>query len=345
VVYDLAVSDRVPHAVLTGDTLFIGDVGRPDLMASVGVSAETLAEILYDSVHGKLLQLPDSTVLYPGHGAGSLCGKNLSVERISTIGAQRRDNPALQPMSKRAFVDLVTADQPPAPAYFGYDARLNRRERATLDETLARELQPLTLDEVLKAQAHGAQLLDTRDPADFAAGHLPGSLSVGLAGRFASWAGTLLTTERPIVIVANSGFEATAATRLGRVGLDNVLGYLDGGIDAARAGGALVGRPVRITSDELRGRLGTLPIIDVRAEAEWAIGVIPGSINIPLEQLRARLDEIPAAGPVVVYCRTGERSSTAASLLEQAGWTEVLDLVGGIAAWMASAPKGVPVHV
>jgi glyoxylase-like metal-dependent hydrolase (beta-lactamase superfamily II)/rhodanese-related sulfurtransferase len=344
VVYDLAVSDRVPRAVLTGDTLFIGDVGRPDLMASAGVSAETLAGMLYDSLHAKLLRLPNSTMVYPGHGAGSLCGKHLSTERVSTIGEQRRGNYALQPMSKRAFIDLVTADQPPAPAYFAHDVALNRREHPTLDETLARELRPLTLDEGLDAQADGAQLLDTRSPIDFAAGHLAGSTHIGLAGRFASWAGTLLTTERPIVIVANRGLEETAATRLGRVGFDNVLGYLDGGIDAARARGALVRHPVRITSDELRARLGTLPIIDVRAETEWATGTIPGSVNIPLEQVRARLDEIPP-GPVVVYCRTGERSSTAASLLEQAGWMDVLDLVGGFTAWMASSPKGVATHV
>ena len=345
VVYDRTRSDRVPHAVLTGDTLFIGDVGRPDLMASVGLSAERLAEMLYDSLHTKLLRLPDSTVLYPGHGAGSLCGKNLSSERVSTIGAQRRSNYALQAMSKGAFVNLVTADQPPAPAYFARDARLNRRERPTLDEALARELMPLTLEAVLRAQADGAQLLDTRNPVDFAAGHLPGSLNIGLAGRFASWAGTLLTTERPIVVVASRGLEETSVTRLGRVGLDNVLGYLEGGIDAVRAHTDLVRHPIRIESDELRTRVGTLPIIDVRAEAEWATGTIPGSVNIPLEQLRARLDEIPAEGPIVVYCRTGERSSTAASLLEQAGRYEVLDLVGGITAWMASERKRVPAHV
>ena len=204
---------------------------------------------------------------------------------------------------------------------------------------------PLTLDAVLRAQADGAQLLDTRNPVDFAAGHLPGSLNIGLAGRFASWAGTLLTTDRPIVVVASRGLEETSVTRLGRVGLDNVLGYLDGGIEAVGAYADLVRHPIRIMSDELRARLGTLPIIDVRAEAEWETGMIPGSVNIPLEQLRARLDEIPLEGPIVVYCRTGERSSTAASLLEQAGRREVLDLVGGITAWMACERKGVPVHV
>ena len=203
----------------------------------------------------------------------------------------------------------------------------------------------MTLYEVLRAHAEGAQLLDSRNPIDFAAGHLPGSVNIGLAGRFASWAGTLLTTERPIVVVANRGLEETTATRLGRVGLDNVLGYLDGGTAAARSRMTLVRRPERITSDALRARPGALPIVDVRAETEWAAGAIPGSVNIPLESLRERLDDIPPAGRIVVYCRTGERSSTAASLLEQAGRTDVLDLVGGFTAWTASSRKGVPAHV
>jgi glyoxylase-like metal-dependent hydrolase (beta-lactamase superfamily II)/rhodanese-related sulfurtransferase len=346
VVIDLARDPCRPHAVLTGDTLFIGDVGRPDLLASVGVSAETLAGMLYDSLHGKLLRLPEETLLYPGHGAGSVCGKNLGVETVSTVGAQRAQNYALQPMSRPEFVRCVLADQPEAPAYFSYDADLNRRERPTLDEALAGELRPLTPGDVMRAQRAGAQILDTRSPAAFAGGHLADSTHIGLGGRFASWAGTLLSPERPIVLVCEPGHEKEAAVRLGRVGFDRVLGYLDGGIAATKGLVFLVRHPARITSAALRERLGRGPVllIDVRAEAEWRQEAIRGSVNIPLQHLRARASEI-AERPVVVYCRTGERSSTAASLLEQAGRMNVVDLIGGITAWKASGTNGTMSHV
>ena len=191
-VHDLDKSADVPHAVLTGDTLFVGDVGRPDLRAALGWSASQLGDLLYDSLHGKLLPLPDATLIYPAHGAGSLCGKAISRETVSTIGEQRRSNYAVQPMSKSAFVDLVTADQPDAPAYFTYDAVLNSRERQTLTDALTRELKPISLDAVIELAARGAQLLDTRDPIEFAAAHLRGSINIGLVGQYATWAGTVL---------------------------------------------------------------------------------------------------------------------------------------------------------
>jgi glyoxylase-like metal-dependent hydrolase (beta-lactamase superfamily II)/rhodanese-related sulfurtransferase len=346
VVVDLASDPGRPHAVLTGDTLLIGDVGRPDLLASVGVSAETLAGMLYDSLHRKLLSLPEDTLLYPGHGAGSVCGKNLSVETVSTIGTQHAQNYALQPMSRQEFVRRVVADQPEAPVYFGYDADLNRREHPTLDEALARELEALTLGDVLRAQRAGAQILDTRSPEDFAGGHLAGSTHIGLGGRFASWAGTLLSPARPIVLVCVAGHEREAAVRLGRVGLDRVIGYLNGGIGATKGLVVLVRHPARITSTMLRERLGRrpVPLIDVRAESEWRLEAIRGSVNIPLQHLHDRIAEVPE-GPVVVYCRTGERSSTAASLLEQTGRMNVVDLVGGITAWKASGQNGTVSHV
>src|SRR5205085_5000568 len=176
-----------PYAVLTGDTLFIGDVGRPDLRASLGWSAEDLASLLYDSLNEKLLPLPDDTLVYPAHGAGSLCGKHLSTDTVSTMGVQRAYNYALAPMSRERFIEIVTADQPDTPAYFTYDAVLNTQERPTLDQALERELQPLTLDEALRLAADGAQLLDTRDPADYAGAHLRGTINVGLGGSFATW--------------------------------------------------------------------------------------------------------------------------------------------------------------
>src|SRR5499426_564308 len=234
-VFDLDRSATEPHAVLTGDTLFVGDVGRPDLRVALGWSAEELGGLLYDSIHKKLLPLPDTSLVYPAHGAGSLCGKAISRETVSTIGEQRRANYALQPMSKAAFVDLVTADQPDAPPYFTYDAVLNSRERPTLDETLARELNPMTLDQVLALQEVGGQLLDTRDPAEFAAAHLQGSINIGLGGQYATWAGTILSRERPIVIIADPGRESESAMRLGRIGFDHIVGFLKDGLHSAAA--------------------------------------------------------------------------------------------------------------
>ena len=226
-VFNRNVSETVPYAVLTGDTLFIGDVGRPDLRAALGWSATDLGGMLFDSLHNKLLGLPDESLVYPAHGAGSLCGKALSKETFSTLGEQRRANYALQPMSKSEFIRVITADQPEAPAYFTYDAVLNSQERPTLDQALAREMNPLTLDEVLELRAEGAQILDVRDPEEFGAAHLAGSINIGLGGQYATWAGTILNHKDPIVIIANPGCEQEAAIRLGRIGFDHVAGYLE----------------------------------------------------------------------------------------------------------------------
>src|SRR5580700_6700821 len=230
--FDLRKHPTHPHAVLTGDTLFIGDVGRPDLRASLGWTANDLGAHLYDSLHNKLLPLPDETLVYPAHGAGSLCGKQLSFDTVSSLGDQRRMNYALQPMAKDEFIRLVTADQPDAPQYFTYDAVLNTREHVTLDSNLERVLRPVALDEVIRLGDSGAQVLDVRDAAEFAKGHVAGSINIGLGGQYATWAGTLLDRARPIVIIAEPGREQEAALRLGRIGFDQVLGYLEGGMAA-----------------------------------------------------------------------------------------------------------------
>ena len=236
--FDLDRREPEPEAVLTGDTLFIGDVGRPDLRVALGWSAADLGGLLYESLRTKLLPLPDGTRLFPAHGAGSPCGKAISRETTSTMGEQRRSNYALQPMPKETFVELITADQPDAPPYFTYDAVLNSRERPTLDEALARELNPLALDDVLARQAAGAQVLDTRDAAEFAAAHLAGSINIGLGGQYATWAGTVLDRERPIVVIAAPGRELESAMRLGRIGFDNVAGYLEQGLRSVERGAA-----------------------------------------------------------------------------------------------------------
>src|SRR6202021_648116 len=231
-VYDLERSSVEPHAGLTGDTFFIGDVGRPGLRASLGWSATDLGGLLYDSLQSKLLPLPDASLVYPAPGAGSLCGRAISKETVSTIGDQRRLNYALQPMSKKAFIELVTTDQPEAPPYFVYDAVLNSKERPTLDESLERNLKPLALDAVLELQKEGAQILDTRDADEFGAAHLAGSINIGLGGQYATWAGTMLNHEHPIVIVAAPGRDNESAVRLGRIGFDNVAGYLQNGLQS-----------------------------------------------------------------------------------------------------------------
>lgn len=338
-VYDLQQDADNPHAVLTGDTLFIGDVGRPDLMASIGITADELANLLYDSLHDKLLPLPDATLVYPAHGAGSLCGRNLSTDTVSTMGVQRRYNYALQPMSRGAFVRLVTADQPEAPSYFAYDAMLNRRERPTLDEALEQELTPLSLDAVLRLMHTGAQILDVRDVADFAGAHLRGSLNISLSGAYATWAGTLLDRDRPIVLVADPGQEGEAATRLGRIGFDHVQGYLAGGMQALATRPDLVQRTERMTAPTLAEQLAsaTPPVVlDVRTEREWKDKHIEGSLNIPLNHLRERIAEVPFDQPLVVHCGSGYRSAIAVSLLMPYGPVQIADLVGGFAAWEAS---------
>ena len=342
-VYDLEAGGVRPHAVLSGDTLFIGDVGRPDLRASMGWTAQQLGEMLYDSLHAKLLTLPDETLVYPAHGAGSLCGKNLSTDTVSTIGVQRRYNYALQPMSREEFVRVVTAEQPETPAYFSYDAVLNTRERPTLEQALAQELRPLALGEALELGHGGAVVLDSRDPADFAGAHLAGSVNVSLGGSYATWAGTVLDRERPLVIVADPGREGEAALRLGRIGFDNVAGFLDGGMQAVDPRPDLLKRIERITAVALAEQLaGPDPplVLDVRAEPEWREVRIARSLNIPLGQLLGRRDELPDERSLVVHCQSGYRSSIAASLLQREGLERVADLVGGISAWHASGPNG-----
>jgi hydroxyacylglutathione hydrolase len=338
-VYDLAKDERTPRAVLTGDTLFIGDVGRPDLRASLGWKPADLARLLYASLNAKLLGLPDDTLVYPAHGAGSLCGRNISSETVSTIGDQRRSNYALQPMSEEEFVKMIAADQPEAPAYFTFDAVLNSKERPTLEDTLERVLKPLSLDAVLKMKSAGAQVLDVRDADEFSKAHLAGSLNIGLGGQYATWAGTLLDREKPIILIANPGREQEAALRLGRIGFDNIAGYLKDGMQALEAHPDLLKETERtvpaILAAQLASRSPAL-VLDVRTPKEWQSKRIAGSINIPLSHLAERLRELPAGRKIVVHCAGGYRSSIAASILQQHELENLAELAGGIAAWEAA---------
>lgn len=337
-VYDLNVSATQPHAVLTGDTLFIGDVGRPDLRASLGWSAAQLGSMLFDSLHSKLLALPDQSLIYPAHGAGSLCGKSLSKETVSTMGEQRRLNYALQPMSKEAFVQVVTADQPEAPDYFTYDAVLNSEERPTLDQTLAR-VNAMTLDDVLALQEVGAQILDTRDSGEFAAAHLAGSINIGLGGQYATWAGTLLDRNHPIVIIADPGRENESAIRLGRIGFDHVAGYLQDGLHSLKSRPDLTATTERLSAQfaaELLSSVQAPLAIDVRTLREREEKRIGGSLGVPLNHLVENLEEFPRDRSLLVYCAGGYRSSIAASLLQRGGFESVSEIAGGIVGWEAA---------
>ncbi|MFB6534311.1 MBL fold metallo-hydrolase [Streptomyces noursei] len=323
---------EAPFGVLTGDTLFVGDVGRPDLLSAAGHTPKDMAARLYRSLHTKLLTLPDATRIFPAHGAGSACGRSISTETSSTIGDQRRLNYALQPMTEDAFVRLVTAEQPTAPGYFAHDAALNRDGHPLRDPAPPA---PLTLAEALTARdRQGAALLDCRPAADYARAHLAGSLHVGLDTRFAEYAGSVVAPGTPIVLLAAPGTEHEARLRLARIGYDRVLGHLPDLAGVLADAPERTRRSTRLRLADLLERLPLDPadgvqLIDVRNPAEYAAGALPGARNIPLAALLDRIDELDPARPVVLYCRSGTRSVIAAALLEARGFDDVSDVSGG----------------
>ena len=323
--------DAEPYGVLTGDTLFIGDVGRPDLLVSVGKSADELGHQLFASLKHKLLTLPDATRVFPAHGAGSACGKNLSTEKWSTIGQQRAENYALQYGDADAFVAAVTEGQPEAPGYFIYDAVRNQQDRDVLAEHESPARYSLT--QILDARDAGIQLVDTRDNTMFATGHLVGSVNVGLAGRYAEYAGSVINPDEDIVIITEAGQELEAKIRLARIGYDRVVGWFPVE-DLADVPGE-VARASRLTAAEFlerRGGIDGLQLVDVRGAGEAESGMLEGAVNIPVAQLRRRAAEIDPSRPVVVYCAGGYRSSVAASVLRNLGFRDVSDIIGGIEA-------------
>lgn len=335
--------DDVPYGVLTGDALFIGDVGRPDLLASLGYTRDELADKLYESLHGQLLTLPDATRVYPAHGAGSACGKNLSTETWSTIGDQRVNNYALVAPDRETFVSLVTEGQPPAPSYFVYDAVLNRKDRPLFDEHAP--LDALDLDAVTRHVDAGAILLDGRSPEEFARGHLVGSVNVGLEGRYAEFAGSVVPSDVDVVLVADPGFEVEARNRLGRIGFDRVVGFLSDPLAVMARNPDRTARASRLTVPEFerrRAEVDGLQIVDIRNPGEIAIGTIDGSVELPVGQLPDRFGELDPHAPTVVYCAGGYRSSVAASVLRNAGFDDVSDLIGGYGAWLEFAGPALP---
>jgi hydroxyacylglutathione hydrolase len=326
-----------PRMVLTGDTLFIGDVGRPDLAGGRGLSPETMAGMLYDSLHEKLLKLDDAVEVYPAHGAGSLCGRNISKETSSTIGEQRRTNYALRPMPRADFVKLMTVDLPEVPAYFPADVQKNREGAPALGD---RARPPALGPAQVRALGAGALVLDVRSAAAFGTGHVPGSINVGLSGQFASWAGTLLPADARLVIVAEDEEQVDeAALRLSRVGLENVAGYLEGGVAAWDRAGMPLATVPQITVDELRALLeenAALQVVDVRRPPEYAAGHVPRALARPLDRLDREIADLDPAKLTAVVCAGGYRSSAGTSLLQRHGFRDLRNVVGGTSAWAAA---------
>ena len=321
-----------PWGVLTGDALFIGDVGRPDLMASAGWTSDDLARRLYRSLHDRLLTLPDETRVFPAHGAGSACGKHMSSASESTIGEQRRTNYALRPMSEDEFVAVVTEGQPTAPLYFAFAADANRRTHELLDDH----------ESVAFVDVHhldGAIVLDTRSPEVFASGHLRGAVNVPIDSRFAEYAGDVVRPGEPIVIVAEPGREVEAKVRLARIGFDTVLGALPDIERVLDERPDLATTASRITAADLaewRADVRELQVLDVRNPGEQEPGMIPGAVSVPLPRLLELVDDLDPSRPTVLYCGTGMRSSIAASLLRSKGFATVADVLGGYSAWEAA---------
>ena len=339
-VIDTEVSDS-PQKVLTGDALFIGDVGRPDLVGSKGYTAEQMAAMLYDTIHEKFLKLDDKVEVYPAHGAGSLCGRNMSKETSSTIGEQRKFNYALKPMPKDEFVRMMTTDLPEAPAYFSRDAEINRAGAPALEDIpRPAELSP---EEVNKLSQQGDLILDARAAAAFGNGHIPGAMNIGLGGQFASWAGTLIPLGTPIVIVADDLAEVDEAVmRLARVGIESVKGFLGGGMYAWDQAGLETAAIAQMPVDELNSRIkegADLQIIDVRRPAEYDSGHAPGAVSAQLAYLKMLASQFDPERPAAAICASGYRSSIATSILERLGFRDLFNIVGGTNAWINAGYK------
>lgn len=320
-----------PMSLFTGDTLFVGDVGRPDLLGA-RMPAEVLADMLYDTVQF-LKTLPDETKVYPAHGAGSACGKSLGDAEFTTIGREKLTNYALKPMTREEFIKAVTVDQPEAPKYFSEDAAINKEGAKTLEEVLA-GVKPMSPEEFEQAMKNGAAVIDSRSPDDFAAGSIQGAVNIWRNGQMANWIGSLIPKSAQILIIADEGYELEAAMRCARIGYDNVIGYLKGGIAAWRQSGRTVMQRQRLTPKQAFEEIknGAL-LLDVRKPSERKTKYIEGSEFITLSHLEEEAHKLPKDRKIVVHCAGGYRSATAVSLLNKHGFTNVTDIIGGIDAW------------
>lgn len=321
-----------PWAVMTGDTLFIGDVGRPDL--SLTLTPQQLAGMLYDSLHTKLMTLPDDVTVYPAHGAGSLCGRSMRAEKSSTIGTERLTNYALQIKSRDEFIRQLTTHLPTRPEYFSQDAEINRQGAAALTDLSP--LRAIPAQEVKALLGQDVPALDVRPGEEFASGHLPGSINIALSGQFASWTGALLgLNARPVLVAATDDQIAEARMRLARIGIEDVRGYLADGVDGWRQAGLSLSRTSQMTVQELRHALDgqDLQVLDVRREGEWQAGHLAEATWFALDYFRGQLPELDPNAPIAVHCKSGYRSMIACSLLERAGFGHLSNVIGGFDAW------------
>ncbi|MGN6265370.1 MAG: MBL fold metallo-hydrolase [Ginsengibacter sp.] len=322
-----------PYCIFTGDTLFAGDVGRPDL-SSGNLSKEELASILFDSIQNKLMPLDNDIIVYPAHGPGSSCGKNIGPQLQSTIGNEKQTNYAMQPQSREDFIKAVTSDLPEAPAYFAVNAKINKEGYSNLDKIKAKSLQSLTLDEFKEKIKNNTVILDTRNPDDFTNGFIPGSLFIGLKGRFAEWAGSLLPFDKPVVLITEEGKEEETVIRLARVGFENVEGYLAGGFETWKNAGEEVDLVINVEADELAMDIpfdSRLTVVDVRRMNEFAEGHVANAINMPLDEMTdvAQIAQLEEDQNLYVHCKSGYRSVIAASLLKQQGYHNLRNVLGG----------------
>jgi len=322
-----------PYCIFTGDTLFAGDVGRPDL-SSGNLSKEELASIMFDSIQNKILPLPDDIIVYPAHGAGSSCGKNISSETHTTIGEQKKSNYALQPQTREEFIKAVTEDLPEMPAYFSINAKINKEGYKNLDEVKSKGLQALSVHDFKSKMELGYIILDTREGEEFTNGFIPGSIFIGLKGRFAEWAGSLLSFKEPIILVTEKGKEEETLVRLARVGFENVKGYLKGGFPAWKKAGEPVDLIINVEADELAMDIpfdDRLLVLDVRKYTEFANGHVKDATNLPLAEMVdvAEIAQLEEDQNIYIHCGSGYRSVIAATLLKRQGYQNVRNVLGG----------------
>ncbi len=330
------------YCLFSGDTLFVGDVGRPDLLSG-NLSKEVLASMMYDSIQQKIMPLNDEVIVYPGHGAGSPCGKNLGSETSSTIGIQKKLNYALQPMTKEKFIEIVTTDQPAAPAYFFKDAAINKNGYESFDLVLQKEMKDLSASQVADLIKNGAIILDVRNNNDFADNHIKGAINIALNGSFAIYTGSIMSLSQPIVLVCEMGKEKEPLTRLARVGFENIVGYWDDDINFLEPAGVELSKIKTIAVDELNEVLANEEIVmlDVRLKNEFEVQHLKNAINIPLNELQDRIAELNAKDELLIYCAGGYRSMIAASILEKNGFKKLINLNGGINAVNKYKPEAV----
>lgn len=327
--YLLLSRDNIEKAIFTGDTLFVGEVGRPDLAVNPNLTSKDLAKKLYQSIHNVLMNLPDDVIVYPGHGAGSACGKNISVEKESTIGMQKKFNYALQPMPEEKFVDMVLEGIAPPPIYFAHDVSMNKNGYQSVSHTLSKSLNQLSSKQISHHIENGAMVLDVRLPDDFEKGFIPGSINIGKTGMFAPWVGTIISADKKLIIVCNNGEEEEVISRLARIGYENIIGYINS-LDDWKSENQRVDIIESIPASEIPLHVNKKSIIlDVRKSLELELGVVKNSVNIPLNQLNNNLSQIKKTANLLIYCAGGYRSMIASSILKSKGYKNIKNIYGG----------------